>query len=66
MKVILLCEVMASVAHTKHKALWRRNAIYPCIYKQESARRAGGGEGGEQVYETHIRVKNESRKEVTR
>lgn len=64
MKAILLCEV---IAHTKHEALlWRRNVIYPCIYKRESARRAGGGEGGEQVYETHIRVKNESRKEVTR
>lgn len=67
MKVILLCEVMASVAHTKHKAiLWRRNIIYLRIYKREKARRACGGEEGGQVYEMHIRVKNESREEVTR
>lgn len=68
-KVILFCEVMASVAHTKHKALpWRRNVIYLCIYKREGARRAGGGKerGGGWVYEKHIRVKNESREEVTR
>jgi len=37
---------MASVAHTKHKALpWRRNAIHLCISINEKGREEQVGEG---------------------